>query len=405
MSLIFGAIAGGLAGAGAAGEKAFARMHEHENQKSLEQMRADLMFEKESRLIELRHGNEVKMKRDIEQPFLAGQNKLSLESAERQRREADVAAGERVGMQTASAEKINTANLASHAKDRESREKVANISAWAAMHEKPVLRENADGTVSFLDPKTAKATLVVDSKTGQPTQVKIPITKETELYVNTLSGFANRIMGNSASSPEERARARNILDVQIPAILSRQKPIPDNVAMAAMKKALDNPQARLGWEKIYGVGTIEPAMAAFDAAAAAAKAAKDKVPGPPGPTPTEVKPDRTGPPPPVPANTPPSVLAAAARGEAAAAKRREAAVAAKEAAKVQAEQKAAATEDRKAAVRWLSADAIDGMTQKQAFEYKKKYWDVMTKEQRDAVRRKTAQGLLEKVMAPSIDSE
>lgn len=288
MSLIFGAIAGGLAGAGAAGEKAFARMHEHENQKSLEQMRADLMFEKESRLIELRHGKDVTMKRDIEQPFLAGQNKLSLESAERQRREADVAAGERVGMQTASAERIATGHRASEAEDRESREKVANISAWAATHEKQQMVTNADGTVSFFDPKTKTSTVVVDSKTKQPVQARVPITKERELYINTLSGYANRIIGNSASSPEERARAQQIVDVQIPNMLSGQKPIPDNVAMAAMKKALDNPQARLGWEKIYGVGTIEPAMAAFDAAAtAAADAKKKETPKTPAAAPTK----------------------------------------------------------------------------------------------------------------------
>lgn len=274
MSLIFGAIAGGLAGAGAAGEKAFARMHEHENQKSLEKMRADLMFEKESRLIELRHGNDLTLKRDIEQPFLAGQNKLALESAERQRREADIAAGERVGMQTVSAEKINTANLASHAKDRESREKVARISAGAATHDKPSVMTNADGTVSIINPNTGKSTLVVDSETGKPMVAKVPITKERELYINTLSGYANRIIGNSASSPEDRARAQQIIDVQIPNMLSGQKPMPDNAAMAAMKKHIDNPQARLGWEKIYGVGTIEPAMAAFDAAAAAASAKK-----------------------------------------------------------------------------------------------------------------------------------
>ena len=82
MSLIFGAIAGGLAGAGAAGEKAFARMHEHENQKSLEKMRADLMFEKESRLIELRHGNEVKVERDVRQPFAERQQKAGFKHAE-----------------------------------------------------------------------------------------------------------------------------------------------------------------------------------------------------------------------------------------------------------------------------------------------------------------------------------
>jgi len=69
MSILFGAIAGGLAGAGAAGEKALGRMQEHEQQKSLEELRANLMFEKQKRLAELAHSQNVDMERNVRQPF------------------------------------------------------------------------------------------------------------------------------------------------------------------------------------------------------------------------------------------------------------------------------------------------------------------------------------------------
>lgn len=372
MSLIFGAIAGGLAGGGAAGEKALGRMQEHEQQKSLEELRAELMFEKQSRLAEIQHGYDVAMEKDVRQPYQSAEAK----------KERDFRTEEATAQREFSQQQLGVtlqydfmklkAQLDDSALDRKSRERVANAQIAAS---KTQLQVDGTGAIWSVDMKSGKATAVKDSETGEAIRAKTDLTASQLLMINLQKGWAESVIKSDTATPEEKAAAKKMLTETLPRAAAGNSPSPTNEALAALYEQRGNPEALAAWDaKWKKLGfPVETSLAYYSAEAAKKAEEAAKKPGAPD------APDAPGADPkPIPANAPPGLVEAARRGEATVAAETKAAADKKAA-------KAADTKARTADVEWLTPARIRGMTGAQAREYRNKYWDVLTPEQRRAL--------------------
>lgn len=375
MSILFGAIAGGLAGAGAAGEKALGRMQEHEQQKSLEELRAELMFEKQKRLAELTHSQNVDMERNVRQPHAE-----KIQRADHTFRKEEAAAKREhdtqllgIKMQDEWA-RIN-AQLKESALDRASRERVANAQIAAS---KSVIQTDSTGNLYRVDMNTGKATPVVNAITGEALVAKTDLSASQLKIIGLQESWAKAVLENQTSTPEERAAATKMLTEALPRALSREGPSPTDAAIAKLVENKGSAAALAEWDKVWKKhGFPAEVMLAFAATAeknkpaAAAGNKPDATPGAP-----EKKL-----PPPIPADAPPGIVQSAISGERAAEERRAA-----EARK--AEEEKAAKVERQSAVEWLTPERISGFSREQAMEYRNRYWDVLTSEQRRALTRR-----------------
>ena len=242
--ILFGAIAGGLAGAGQAGVSALAELQKYEQNKTLEEMRAELMYQKQKKLSELSHKQNVELEGNR-------QKAASEENVKERNFRAEQAKGE----QEFRVEQFGTellyrydlqgrelsAQAANSEADRKSREKVAGMQVRAEQlrAEKPALQQLSDGTFAWMDPKTKKAEKVVDAETGEEVRGKTDMTASQLASIGSLKAWAEKVIGRETSTAEERKAATHTLTVQIPRMLSdKGGPTPTAAAFTELAKGL-----------------------------------------------------------------------------------------------------------------------------------------------------------------------
>jgi hypothetical protein len=271
--LLFGAIAGGMSGAGKAGVAALGELQKYEQNKTLEELRAELMYQKQARLAELTHGFSVELedKRQTFQSGEAGKEREFRTGLVDKQNENELA---RLGIQMQDSWARLNFQLKDSALDRASRERVANMQIAAS---KTQLSTDAEGNIYTVDLNTGKATSVTDAKSGEQLKAKTDLTQSQVQMIGVQKAWAESILKNDLSTPAERQQATEMLTVTLPRMLSGGGNVPSEKNVESLVKNANNPAALLEWDKVWGKKGF-PHTAVFAAVEAAKKNAPAAAP-------------------------------------------------------------------------------------------------------------------------------
>jgi len=253
---------------------ALGELQKYEQNKTLEELRAELMYQKQARLAELSHGFNVELedKRQTFQSGEAGKEREFRTGLVKEQHENELS---RLGIQMQDSWAKLNFQLKDSALDRASRERVAGMQIAAS---KTQLSTDAEGNLFSVDLNTGKATAVTDSKTGETLKAKTDLTQSQVQLIGVQKAWAESILKNDLATPTERQQATEMLTVTLPRMLSGGGNVPSEKNVESLVKNANNPAALLEWDKVWGKKGF-PHTAVFAAVEAAKKNAPAAAPG------------------------------------------------------------------------------------------------------------------------------
>ena len=204
--LLFGAIAGGMSGAGKAGVAALGELQKYEQNKTLEELRAELMYQKQARLAELTNEHQRSFETEIRQPFATKQQAAGFEHAEtlesgRQKHTEDLQAA-RLEFENGWNDKNFQLRRAEIAATRDYQSKSLGLQR-AALDKNSIWQDPKSGAYWVVDDRTKEVKKAFNDPTTNKQMVgTIPLNDSTKMMVEGSFGMAAALA--KSLDPEER---------------------------------------------------------------------------------------------------------------------------------------------------------------------------------------------------------